>query len=229
MEFQFADCLTHICAYLCSILNPGVTLVNALCIQLPLTSSFFYTCHLGLVSSFHHRVIFVPLSLSLSVCPSYYICNQEKHCLTLPYLTDPPSFLPSLFQSNNQCSVVCAAYLISHPLSALMPFPITPPAFTLSSLVILLFLLSQSATNQLTALSMPPTPPLLVLSLRLPQNLSWYLLLPEKWQSIGSVVNLFVFMLSLCLCSKPRRAYIPMRFKSHTYSHIVMQLNDDTY
>lgn len=70
---------------------------------------------------------------------------------------------------------MCAAYSISHPLSALMPFPITPPAFTLSSLVILLFLLSQSATNQLTALSMPPTPPLLVLSLRLPQNLSWYL------------------------------------------------------
>lgn len=96
MEFQFADCLTHICAYLCSILYPGVTLVNALCIQLPLTSSFFYTCHLGLVSSFHHRVIFVPLSLSLSVCPSYYICNQEKHCVTLPYLTDPSLFTASL-------------------------------------------------------------------------------------------------------------------------------------
>lgn len=88
-----------------------------------------------------------------------------------------------------------------------MPFPITPPAFTLSSLVILLFLLSQSATNQLTALSMPPTPPLLVLSLRLPQNLSWYLLLPEKWQSIGSVVNLFVFMLSLYAVSRDVRTY----------------------
>lgn len=94
-EFQFADCLTHICAHSCSILYPGVTLVNALCIQLPLTSSFFYTCHLGLVS-FHHCMIFVPLSLSLSVCPSYYICNQEKHCLTLPYLTDPSLFTASL-------------------------------------------------------------------------------------------------------------------------------------
>lgn len=84
---------THLCIL---VLYPGVTLVNALCIQLPLTSSFFYTCHLGLVSSFHHRVIFVPLSLSLSVCPSYYICNQEKHCLTLPYLTDPSLFTASL-------------------------------------------------------------------------------------------------------------------------------------
>lgn len=144
------------------------------------------------------RPFFMPLPPSISVCLSrYFFCNQAEHCLgyfytfltlvclllSLPSLS--PLFLPSLLQSSNQCCAVCSASSISLPLSALMPFFLSPPLL-LHCLSVLLFPPSHSVTKQLKALympiSLPQTRSLVALSLPLPRCLPQHLFVLKKWE-----------------------------------------------
>lgn len=155
-----------------------------------LTSKFFYTCHLVLVSSFSSLPLFVPLFPSNFVCLSHYFCNQVERCLGCFHTLLTPSVycfpslsplaLPSLLQSSNQCCAVHSASSITLPLRALMP-SLSPPLLSHCLSILLLFPPSHSVTKQLTALymliSLPQTPSLCALSLSISHSIS----VLKKW------------------------------------------------
>lgn len=107
-----------------------------------LTSSFFSTCHLGLVSPFHRCVTPCRCLFPALFARHNYICNQAQHrlgyvhilltlvCLLL--LLPPPPSLSHLCFKAVISAVQCALPILSPTLSALMPFPIIPLSFALS-------------------------------------------------------------------------------------------------
>ncbi len=135
--------LTHV--YTLSWADPATCIMHTHAGKLTskLTSKFFFTCHLVLVSSFSSLPLCTPsspLPTTFASLTTFVIKRSTALDTSVPswpqsvycFLPLSPLFLPSLLQSSNQCCAVRSASSISLPLRTLMPFPITPASFTLS-------------------------------------------------------------------------------------------------